>query len=199
MRVLIGLDPGGRGNFGWCIVAESDKMPVEPIASGLADHSHMAIANAHAAMPKNVTLVAAGIDAPLFWSRIGSRCADLTTRDAFRLTGAPHASGTVQDVNSLRGACLVQGMLAALSLRELYPSLPITESHPKALISLYPAAKAIGGKSEHERDALLSAVAAWALSRGLPGWRDLYLAEPNPYSPITPPLHYFSPSATEHD
>ena len=193
MRVLLGLDPGGSGNFGWCIAADSERMPVEPIASGLADNSQMAVANALAAIPDAGVLVAAGIDAPLFWSRVGSRNADLHVRKAIRLAGAPHASGTVQDMNSLKGACLAQGLLAAVALRELYPALPITESHPKALRWLLPGAALIKGKSEHERDALLSAVAAWAVTRSAPGWQDLFPLEPHPFTPLFPPLHYYMP------
>jgi nucleotide-binding universal stress UspA family protein len=193
MKILLGLDPGGSGNFGWCIAADSETMPVEPIASGLADNSHMAIANALAAIPDDGVLVAAGIDAPLFWSRIGSRNADVQVRRAIRLAGAPHASGTVQDMNSLKGACLAQGLLAAVTLREMYPALPITEAHPKALRWLLPEAALILGRSEHERDALLAAIAAWAISRSVPGWQDLFPAEPHPFTPVSPPLHYYMP------
>ena len=193
MRVLLGLDPGGSGNFGWCLTADSEMMPVEPIASGLANNSHTAIANALAAMPDAGVLVAAGIDAPLFWSRVGPRNADLQVRRAIRQAGAPHASGTVQDMNSLKGACLAQGLLAAVSLREMYPVMLITEAHPKALRWLLPEAALIHGRSEHERDALLAAVAAWAVSRSEPGWHDLFPVEPHPFTPVSPPLHYYMP------
>ena len=138
-------------------------------------------------------MAAVGIDAPLYWSREGSRRSDLAVRDAIRKAGAPHAAGTVQDVNSLRGACLVQGMLAALKLREIYPDLLITEAHPKALLWLYPTSKHVMGRSEHERDALLAALAAAAAVRSEAGWRDLLLEEPDAYSPISSPLHYFMP------
>lgn len=196
MRILLGLDPGGSGNFGWCLTADSEGMPLEPIASGLADNSHMAITHALAAMPGTGVLAAAGIDAPLFWSRIGSRNADVQVRRAIRLAGAPHASGTVQDMNSLKGACLAQGLLAAVTLRELHPTLPITEAHPKALRWLLPETALIQGRSEHERDALLSAVTAWAVSRSVPGWQDLFPLEPHPFTPVAPPLHYYMPRPT---
>ena len=195
MKILLGLDPGGSGNFGWCIAADSETMPVEPIASGLADNSHMAIGNALSAIPDAGVLVAAGIDAPLFWSRIGSRNADVHVRRAIRLAGAPHASGTVQDMNSLKGACLAQGLLAAVSLREMYPALPITEAHPKALRWLLPESALIQSRSEHERDALLAAIAAWAVSWSVPGWQDLFPLEPHPFTPVSPPLHYYMPGS----
>jgi hypothetical protein len=193
MRVLIGLDPGGSGNFGWCVAADSDQMPVAAIASGLADNAHTAVEAALGALPVGGDLVAAGIDAPLFWARVGSRNADLLVREAIRLAGAPHPAGTVQDMNSLRGACLAQGLLAAVALRALHPMLPITEAHPKALRWLLPEAAHIECRSEHERDALLSAVAAWALARSLPSWRDLYPLEHQPFTVIAHPVHYLMP------
>lgn len=109
--------------------------------------------------------------------------------------GAPYAAGVVQDVNSLRGACLVQGVMAALKLRELYPALPITEAHPKALRWLLPAVAEFSATSEHERDALLAAIAAWATAHKRSDWHDLLLTEGSSYSPISQPLHYFVPTS----
>jgi hypothetical protein len=206
MKFLIGLDPGGTGNFGWCVVKDAPKLPrwtfasdladedkVAVFASGLADDSEAAVSAARASIPPNGQILAAGIDAPLFWSRTGRRNADVVVRAAIREAGARYASGTVQNVNSLRGACLVQGMLAALKLRELYPKLPITEAHPKALLALLPELKSITAPSEHQRDALFSAVAAWATVHEQSNWKDLLLAESSHYTPVTQPLHYFMP------
>ncbi len=204
MDLLIGLDPGGKRNFGWCIVAHRVHMPSRPIASGLADNASEAIVAALCCVPHDGRLVAAGIDAPLFWSRKGPRIADKRVRDAIHRAGAPHASGTVQDVNSLRGACLVQGMLAGLELRERFPSLPITEAHPKALRWLLPAVAGISASSEHERDAMLAAIAAWATLAHPAGWTDLLQQEAAPYSPLHAPLAYVMPGiplfgAKQHD
>lgn len=206
MKFLIGLDPGGAGNFGWCVVKDAPKIPrwtfasdladedkVPVFASGLADDAEAAVSAALAAIPRDGEILAVGIDAPLFWPRSGSRNADLVVRAAIREAGAPHAEGTVQHVNSLQGACLVQGMLAALKLRELYPKLPITEAHPKALLALLPELASITAPSEHQRDALLSAIAAWASIHEVSGWKDLLLEESSPYTPIAQPLHYFMP------
>lgn len=195
MKVILGLDPGGKGNFGWCIVRDSNEMPSQPIASGLADNAEMAVTAAVAEIPEGGLLIAAGIDAPLFWQKRGSREVDLIVRRAIHLAGSPHASGTVQDVNSLRGACIVQGVLSAISLRERFPTIPITEAHPKALLWLLPEAARLKANSEHERDALLAAVTAWAAYNSLPGWSDIHSAEPDPYSPISQPLHYFMPAS----
>lgn len=197
MQILLGLDPGGAGNFGWCITQYTDYMPTIPITCGLANNAQQAIYNALAAIPEGDDLVAVGIDAPLFWSKTGSRNADLTVRYAIKQAGAPHASGTVQDVNSLRGACLIQGMLAALELREKFPKLLITEAHPKALRWLLPSLVDIEARSEHERDAILATVSAWAAFNRPKDWEDLFIHEENAFTPISMPVLYMMPNVSD--
>ena len=196
MTYLIGLDPGGAGNFGWCVVENTTQLPTLAIQSGLANDAGSAISAVVASIPMNGEVDAVGIEAPLFWSMSGARNADIIVRAAIREAGAPHPAGTVQDVNSLRGACLVQGMLAAIALRDLYEDVPITEAHPKALRWLFPQAATISARSEHERDAILAAIAAWALIKQLGGWSDLLLEEQCQYTPVKPPLHYYMPRSS---
>lgn len=196
MNVLLGFDPGGSECFGWCVASDARRLPLAVVESGVSSHARSAVASALASVPAGAKVLAAGIDAPLLWSRSGPRRVDQIVRTAIRVAGAPHAAGTVQEVNSLRGACLIQGMLAALELRDRLPNLPINESHPKALRWLYPKIWNLTAPTEHERDALLSAVAAWATvhHRAL-GWSDLYLQETEAYSPVSQPRHYFMPIA----
>jgi hypothetical protein len=194
MKFLIGLDPGGNRHFGWCVVADTPDLPRSVAVSGLANNAEEAVSAAIAAIPVGGKILCAGIDSPLFWPVSGPRDADLAVRASIRDAGAPHAAGTVQDVNSLRGACLVQGVMAALKLRDLYPTLPITEAHPKALLWLLPAVAGFSAASEHERDAFLAAIAAWATAHERDDWHDLLLTESPSYSPISQPLHYFIPS-----
>jgi predicted nuclease with RNAse H fold len=108
-----------------------------------------------------------GVDAPLWWSSgmSGDRLADQWLRKRYKLSG-----GEVQAGNSLRGAALTQGAMFVQRMRELYAGVPVTESHPKALLKALAKgdwrqfAKQYGleGKptSEHARDALVAAVAA---------------------------------------
>lgn len=195
MEILLGLDPGGDKNFGWCISQYTDEMPMVSLACGLSSNAHQAIQYALAAIPKGSTLAAAGIDAPLFWSKTGARNADITVRHAIKQAGAPHVSGTVQDINSLRGACLIQGMLAALELRDRFPELPITEAHPKALRWLSPHLLDIEARSEHERDAMLATVSAWAAYKRPSDWEDLFAHEENAFTPVSMPVYYMMPNA----
>jgi hypothetical protein len=94
---------------------------------------------------------------------------------------------TVAHVNSLRGACLVQGVLAAVTLRERWPSILITESHPKALLQIDPDARPFASlyefSTEHERDAAVGAFAAMAYDRRLDGWSDWISFERAPFVP----------------
>ena len=79
-------------------------------------------------------------------------------------------SGTVQSVNSLRGAALAGGALLASWMREEDPGLGITEAHPKALLLALDMdgavfAKRFGirnvwGDDEHQRGAAVAAVCA---------------------------------------
>jgi hypothetical protein len=62
--------------------------------------------------------------------------------------GAKTPSGTVQQLNSPRGAVLVQGLVAAMLLRERVHGLPITETHPKALLWLLGTASPARGHAD---------------------------------------------------
>jgi len=75
----------------------------------------------------------------------------------------------VQAVNSLRGAALAQGMIFVQRIREVFPTLPVTETHPNAVLkamkldgdSFYERFSIkVSHNSKHERDAVISAVAA---------------------------------------
>lgn len=203
---ILGFDPGGIGRFGWS-VCDATPEALARLQTGLADDAVGALHEVEKAMEScglrgNPTVLAAGIDAPMFWGAKGNREIDAVLRSALRDTQFPTPGGTVQQVNSLRGACLAQGVLLGKYLHEKW-DLPITETHPKALLHLLslPGQFDIGvrvtdlttGLDEHERDATLSAVAAWAMIRDLPGWCDLYAQEPNPIQPFDTPVGFWMP------
>lgn len=103
----------------------------------------------------------------------------------------------------LRGACLIQGVVAAQQLRARWPALRITETHPKALLWLLGIATqdrphaslscadldaihwaASAPTSEHERDAALGAFAAMHMLLATAEWHDLHRCEPDAIEPV---------------
>ena len=138
-----------------------------------------------------------GIDAPLFWMQQGDRRADSHIRK--RVVTAGGQPGTVSSVNSLRGACLVQGILTVRLVAASWPSAMITEAHPKALLRLHAEAKSFVAKylplghQEHARDAALAAFAAWAAVVTRQGWRNLVLEEADPFFPGGKEVSYWFP------
>lgn len=191
--IWVGADPGGRGQFGLALLSPDGRTTTH-----LVDCADDAVDRIKT-RPAGV-----GVDAPLWWSsgRSSDRLADQWIRKTFGI-----AAGTVQTANSLRGAALVQGQMFVHRLREKFPSVPVTESHPKAV------AITLGGwssssvlalginatSSEHERDAILSAIAA---REGFSGHWPLDLAanrsasEQDPKTYWLSPVHYFWPIAT---
>lgn len=209
---LAGFDPGGERQFGWCVVEASTELPLSLHSTGVASNAAEAVNCVLKEIPSQNTLIAAGIDSPLFWSPDGDRNADRVIRNEIKNLGASAPSGTVQHVNSLRGACLVQGALTAKLIRAAIPSINITEAHPKALLWLIGVAtkrqpvKSVTMRelseviafsrsdlSEHERDAALAALGAWAMTVKASGWEDLFALESKPFVPV-PPVAYWMPS-----
>lgn len=152
-----------------------------------------------------MTPAGVGIDAPMWWSSGPSsdRLADQWLRKTYGLSG-----GRVQTANSLRGAALVQGAMFLQLMRERFPGLPATEAHPKALLTALgdpnwavfcdryrlAAVSALG--QEHERDAVIGAVAAregfekrWGHDLSL----NRSTSEQDPSRYWLAPVHYFWP------
>jgi len=197
--VILGFDPGGRGAFGWCVSADDSSLPLKVLVSGTCDAAEEAVVAACDAVPMGQEILSAGIDAPLVWPLRGSRIADKVLRRAIRERGAPSPGGTVQEVNSLRGACLVQGVLAAKAIRDRHAEIRITEAHPKALLFLLDASYLCDFPQlvEHERDAALATISGWACIHHPDGWSDLFQGMGDDvYHVIDPPVAYWMPIAT---
>lgn len=194
--IWIGADPGGRGNFGIAILTDDGQS-----RASCVDHADQAVAFVREHI--DGTPSGLGVDAPLWWAsgRSGDRLADQWLRQRYGLPG-----GEVQTTNSLRGAALVQGAMFVQRMRELYPTVPVTESHPKALLKALTQdrweafALRFGLKpeieSDHERDALIAAVSAReGFERRWP--RDLSTdrlsCEQDPQSYWLAHVHYFWP------
>ena len=193
----VGADPGGRGNFGLAFLDRDSGVRCVTVSS--VDEAAERIRGA--GEPRGM-----GIDAPMWWSSAegGQRAADRRVRHAIRHK-CPSPSGTVQAANSLRGAAIVGGAMLALRVRQAFPRVPITESHPKALLfALEVSGREFADrygippawKNEHERDAAIAAVCA---REGFNGrrWVDLaldrYDSEVDPGTYWLAPMSYFWP------
>ena len=141
--------------------------------------------------------IAVGVDAPLFWVLDGDRRSDVLVRKIVSAAGG--SSGTVNHVNSLRGACLVQGVQVARLVHDRWPGALVTEAHPKALLAASEQARDLAlqvgraVKSEHERDAVLAAYSSVALATSEPGWHNLAALESVPYFPGGTRVAYWFP------
>jgi hypothetical protein len=214
MDIVLGFDPGGAAQFGWAVLECLKTTPLSVRATGVASHAQQAVDDSLRILSAGDRVVAAGIDSPLYWTPSGVRESDRHIRNIIRRAGARSvAGGTVQHPNCLQGACVVQGPTAALLLRRRIAGLPLTESHPKALLwalglateSHRPAAislldlshlaKGSAGGTEHERDAVLGGFAAWCMVTGIKGWSDLVLSETEPLFFTSEPVRYWFPSA----
>lgn len=192
---FIGLDPGGQNSFGWAVLCIGDSGVPAGLSTGVSSHADVALQQA--AEVTGCAPNAIGIDAPLFWVAAGDRKADARIRKLVCAAGG--RSSTVGHVNSLRGACLVQGVLAAHRVAELWPSALVTEAHPKALLRISGTAQAFLGAhfpespTEHQRDAALAAFAAWAAVAAFKGWRNLVHDEQAPFFPSGFKVSYWFP------
>lgn len=193
---LLGFDPGGLNNFGWASLRIGNSGVPTAIKTGISSTVSTALNEASRSIDGAVP-DAVGIDAPLFWVTKGDRNADRCIRRLVCDNGGH--SGTVGHVNSLRGACLVQGVLAAHQVAASWASTLVTEAHPKALLRVHlPAANFLkmhfpNAPTEHERDAVLAAFAAWAAAARFAGWHNLLLEEEAPYFPSGHPVSYWFP------
>lgn len=191
---FVGFDPGGEKAFGWAVLSATGPN-LSLVASGTCTGARTALSAAQAAT--SIAPVAFGTDAPLFWVDAGDRKADETVRKMVCAAGGK--SGTVNHVNSLRGACLVQGVLVTRLAAELWPRAAITEAHPKALLAASQVARDFAThiirtlSTEHERDAALAAYAAFSFVTQANDWHDLAAKEQNPFFPGGKRVAYWFP------
>ena len=206
--LILGFDPGGegksQGEFGWSICSASNGTLHPPQNTGLAKNGWDALFQVKAALQRRYAyqhppVLAAGIDAPLFWNPQGKRTVDSYLKQVLKPSGRDNS---VMHINSLRGASLAQGLLLGIHLRALW-DFPITEAHPTVLLhllrrsgqsdSIAMVERAIVELADHQKDATLSAVAAWAMLHAPPRWRNLYPMEYCPVQLIDPPVGYWMP------
>ena len=194
--IWVGVDPGGKGHFGIAILTDPSQLLVSCV--GCADEAVTFVQEHIEKRPSGI-----GVDAPLWWAsgKSGDRYADQWLRKRYGLPG-----GRVQAANSLRGAVLTQSAVFIQRMRGMYPAIPVTESHPKALLNALTQGDwvafldrfhlKVADTTDHERDALIAAIAA---REGFQGrWlHDLSIkrlpSEQDPQSYWLAPIHCFWP------
>ncbi len=192
LEYWLGCDPGGVKSFGLTKLYLNGTYEAQTLSSvddvmGCLEDQPLGV----------------GIDCPLWWStgKGGGRKADEWIRSQYKLSG-----GEVQSVNSLRGAVVVQGIILAMELRKRFPGIAITECHPKPLLKIFGilniekpsrnerlnAKFNLSGKygNEHERDSIVSAVAA---REGFSGHWKRDLSQTRFHSEIDPKKMWFGP------
>jgi hypothetical protein len=157
--IVAGFDPGGRDKFGWCVLWANPFGTIlksDDVILGTSEHAISARDAVVEKLAGEFSLDGAGIDAPLFWQPAG--------REIDRKLRALH-------LNSLRGGCLVQGLLIGRELKSKFPRIRLTEAYPARLGNFLAHLPKIWS-NEHERDALLAAVAAWAMMESRTDWNN---------------------------
>jgi len=209
---FLGFEPGGDTGgpkFGTALIRVENERVLRQ-ESGLARSVDEAILWVRERLD-GVRPDGVGIDAPLFWEtgRGGWRAADTALRAAY-----PETRASVMSPNGGQGSFVVQGPALVLRLRQAWPGLPVTETHPKVLHYALGKRKydSLGWQvmaaglfdrwsqpqgdaplAEHAYDALLSAHAAaeWGLGR----WSEnLVRLSPDPLFP-SGPVDYAWPEA----
>ncbi|RLA47642.1 MAG: hypothetical protein DRR06_01800 [Gammaproteobacteria bacterium] len=198
-RIFLGFAPGGTMAFGWFSLVLADDDKITEFNSGTCSTAGEAFDAAASTVSNYLPAIgiplAIGIAAPMYWSANAERNADNIVRGCVLSRGGP--SSTVSSVNSLRGACLAQGVMVAALTRERWPEVLITESHPGALLTTWPKVtdflSRLDFNNDHERDAALCAYAALAYDKRCDGWRDLRAFESRTFEliPGTPPVYWF--------
>ena len=194
--VFVGFDPGGARAFGWAILRTAES-GTQLLATGTCSCARQALDAVRAAAVQQPRALA--VDAPLFWSESGDRKADQYVRRMVCSAGG--SSGTVSHVNSLRGACLVQGVFITRMASLVWPHAEISEAHPKALAVVSSQAaeflRAFVNRvaSEHESDAILAAYSALNYANRVEEWRDLVALEESIFFPAGKSVAYYFPRA----
>jgi predicted nuclease with RNAse H fold len=109
---ILGFDPGGINNFGVACI------------SSAGDGRCLTVSSAQEAFDAfDVEPIGVGVDAPLWWSTMpgGGRECDQWIRKMYKIP-----SGSVQSINSLRGAAIAQGLLVSDMISKRFPKCAIS-------------------------------------------------------------------------
>jgi hypothetical protein len=80
---LVGFDPGGDEQFGWCVI-EGTTRPLSLVHSGCVSDAAAAVDAVVRAVGVRSRIDGVGIDGPLFWTPSGRRRVDWIVREAIK-------------------------------------------------------------------------------------------------------------------
>lgn len=206
--IFLGYDPGGADANGVALLRSDGNRSLVQVAT--LDSVESVIGWFRDRVGDHIPR-GAGIDTLLTWSPgpSGWRPMDHLLRQRY-----PAARSSVMASNSIYGSMCVQGMAAAMLLRQVWPELRLNETHPKVLYytlsgqlhdfgpgmvdwlmhQIGPGDLATPITNEHEWDALISAWATWQGCIG--NWAsDLMMAGGQAQRLLTPagPVTYYWP------
>jgi hypothetical protein len=191
---FVGFDPVARDNHSWAVI-EVNGDDVIRITSGVAGSPSSALYEVieHLSHPPK----AVGVNAPLYWGADGDRKVDLSIRRrVIAMGGQPEV---VPSVNSQLGAVLVRGVIVAQLATRTWALSKATEVNPKALLLLYPQANQFlyqqfsDPSNVRDRDAVVSAFAAWQGAIRQLDWRDLARMDRQAFMPVSTDVAYWFP------
>lgn len=225
--LIAGYDPGGDNKHGLAIlkIKSGTCKAVKIFRPESAPRSKPGVAlksvrDVLTALNEEGQIAAIGVDTLARWSTSpgGWRQADILLRKKCRTDAKIKGLAlSVTAPNSLYGSMSLNGMMVLLELRKKWPSIQITETHPKilyyglaekkynysgtqqemdALLSKWLGHPTgfVETKNDHEWDAVVSAYAAWM---GLTGqWKHDLFQNPESadlVSPAGPDVHYWWP------
>ncbi|GAB5534996.1 MAG: hypothetical protein Rubg2KO_12450 [Rubricoccaceae bacterium] len=196
---LLGYDPGGNGHHGLAILSVEAGQP-----RAITIETCATVEDVLRRLEPIPDLIGAGIDTITCWSSgpSGWRPADRWMRQQY----PTDVARSVTSPNSLYGSMSLSGMSVIHTLRQLDPSLPITETHPKVIHAVlwghrYDYAHSarqmdlelasildldVRTANDHEWDAVVASFSMLSALRG--DWLyDLHQLEPDPDERILMP------------
>ena len=122
---VVGYDPGGNCQHGLALATVRDGNIVNVTTKTLPNVEDVVLSIFDIETP-----IGLGIDTLTCWGtgRSGWRPADLWLREQY-----PDVKHSVQAPNSLHGAMSVSGMALLVAVRQAFPDIFVTETHPKVL------------------------------------------------------------------
>ena len=123
--MIVGYDPGGNGAHGLALASYNDGK-----IQGVRISTHPTVQSIISTISEFNDVIAIGIDTLTCWSTgpSGWRPADRWLKNEY-----PEITNSIASANSLFGSMGLNGMSALLKIKESFPNIHISETHPKVM------------------------------------------------------------------